>query len=223
MTIMTPDIDIIFDLDGTLIDSAPSILGAFKQVLDAYSYAPKVPLNSQLIGPPLKQTLQYITGEDDAKKLSLLVDSFKENYDNDAYTLSTRYAGIAEMLEGLSLAKKRLHIATNKRLIPTQKIIHFFKWEQYFQAIYTIDGGIPAYLNKSQMIASMAADLNLKPDHCIYIGDRLEDAQAASENMMPFIFVDWGYGPIAKEIENFQTVKTPDNLLNLLLNYQTIQ
>jgi len=73
------------------------------------------------------------------------------------------------------------------------------------------------------MIASMAADLNLKPDHCIYIGDRLEDAQAASENMMPFIFVDWGYGPIAKEIENFQTVKTPDNLLNLLLNYQTIQ
>jgi len=219
MTIMTPDIDIIFDLDGTLIDSAPSILGAFKQVVDAYSYAPKVPLNSQLIGPPLNQTLQYITGEDDAKKLSLLVDSFKENYDNDAYTLSTRYAGISGMLESLLLAKKRLHIATNKRLVPTQKIIRFFKWEQYFHTVYTIDGATPAYLNKSQMISLMLADLNLKPGHCVYVGDRLEDAQAASENMMRFIYVDWGYGPIVSEIENFQTVKTPDDLLTLLLAY----
>ena len=114
---------IIFDLDGTLIDSAPSILGAFKLVLEQFFYTPTRPLNSALIGPPLKQTLQLISGESDSEKLALLFEAFKSNYDSNAYTLSSSYTGVSEMLESLFRSDNYLHIATNKRLITTQKIL----------------------------------------------------------------------------------------------------
>ena len=210
--------NIIFDLDGTLIDSAPSILGAFKQVLEQFSYSPMKPLNSELIGPPLRETLQMISGESDPEQLTLLVDAFKRSYDTEAFALSTSYAGIHEMLRSLSIGGKRLSIATNKRLIPTQKIIHFFGWETYFQAVYAIDKVKPAYLHKAQMIQSMISDLGLQSQNCVYIGDRIEDAEAASENLMPFIYVDWGYGPDAAEIKNYPSVKVPNDLLALLSN-----
>ena len=216
---MSKDItDIIFDLDGTLIDSAPSILGAFKQVLDNFSYAPTGPLSSDLIGPPLKQTLQLISGESDPKKLEILVEAFKSSYDNDAYMLSESYPGVHELLENLFNAGNGLHIATNKRLVPTQKIIEYFEWEKYFQSIYAIDKVIPSYLDKSKMIKAMTLDLNLQLENCIYIGDQIEDGKAAAENLMPFIYVDWGYGPSLPELRNYHSAKSPNDLYNLLCN-----
>ena len=208
--------NVIFDLDGTLIDSAPSILEAFKQVLEQFSYAPIKTLNSGLIGPPLRETLQVISGESDPERLTLLVDAFKQIYDNEAYALSTSYAGIPEMLESLALTGKRLHIATNKRLIPTQKIIQLFSWEKYFQTVYAIDKAEPAYSHKAHMIQSMIAHLDLKQRDCVYIGDRVEDAEAAGENFMPFVYIDWGYGPSATQVKYEQIAKTPNDLLVLL-------
>ena len=204
--------NIIFDLDGTLIDSAPSILGAFKQVLEQFSYTPIRPLNSDLIGPPLKQTLQLISGESDPEKLALLVKVFKSSYDNHAYALSTSYDGIGEMLQHLSRDKKSLYIATNKRLIPTQKIVQHFVWEKYFQSVYAIDKVEPPFSSKAQMIQVMLSDLGLNSKNCIYVGDRCEDGEAATDNDMPFIYVDWGYGPDVTEIKSHHSVESPNEL-----------
>jgi phosphoglycolate phosphatase len=210
--------NIIFDLDGTLIDSAPSILEAFKQVLEQFSYAPIKPLNSGLIGPPLRETLQVISGESDPEKLTLLVDAFKRSYDNDAYALSTSYIGITEMLESLALTGKFLYLATNKRFIPTKKILQFFEWEKYFQNVYAIDKVTPPYLHKAHMIESILLDQGLQSKNCVYIGDRLEDGDAAKSNRLPFIYVSWGYGIEDDQIINHQTAKNPNDLLTLLCN-----
>ena len=208
--------NIIFDLDGTLIDSAPSILGAFEQTLTQFAYKPIKALEPSLIGPPLKKTLEEISGESDPAKLAMLVDGFKQSYDNEAYALSTSYAGVNEMLASLALAGKRLHIATNKRLIPTQKIIQLFEWEKYFQSVYAIDKVAPAYLNKSYMLKSMRADLKLQSERCLYVGDRLEDDEAARENAMPFVYVNWGYGPSDEKIQHLQVANDPNELFLFL-------
>ena len=209
--------DIIFDLDGTLIDSASSILEAFKRVLHEFSYTPKMPLNSDLIGPPLISTLQNITGESDSVRLLALADAFKKNYDNHAYALSVPYAGIDQVLEKLTRQKKRLYVATNKRLQPTQKIMQLLNWEHYFFAVYTIDRITPSHANKAAMLAALVFDLKLEPKNCVYIGDRLEDAQAANHSAMKFIYADWGYGPEANEIKDF-LAKKPTDLIKMLTN-----
>lgn len=214
---MSAKIDIIFDLDGTLIDSAPSILDTFKKTLNYFSYESKKPLNSELIGPPLNQILQEISGEADPEKLSLLIEFFKKSYDNESYTLSIAYRGVTELLEALVLAGKRLHIATNKRLIPTQKIAEYFSWEKYFQTIYSIDKVTPVYLNKYHMLRSMLSDLGLHAKDCIYVGDRLEDGEAATLNAIPFVYVNWGYGPLTFEIDHHQVVKDPSELKEFLI------
>lgn len=213
---MKSNINIIFDLDGTLIDSAPSILGAFKQVLEQFSYVPTQALSPHLVGPPLKQTLQVISGESDPEKLVLLVEAFKSSYDREAYALSTSYPGVGKMLESLFKNGLDMYIATNKRYIPTQKIVQYLGWGSYFQSIYAIDKVTPSYSNKAQMLQAMLSDLDLQAERCVYIGDRLEDGDAASENTIPFVYVDWGYGPSITQVKNYRVVKTSYELLALL-------
>ena len=73
--------DILFDLDGTLIDSSPGILASFARVLEANGLAPAVPLEASLIGPPLAVTLRQVSGVRDEALLARLVDAFKADYD----------------------------------------------------------------------------------------------------------------------------------------------
>ena len=54
---------IIFDLDGTLIDSSASILAGFAAALDDLKIAPKLPLTATVIGPPLRETLAGFAGQ----------------------------------------------------------------------------------------------------------------------------------------------------------------
>jgi phosphoglycolate phosphatase len=214
---MSARIDIIFDLDGTLIDSAPSILDALQKTLNYFSYESKKSLNSELIGPPLKKILQEVSGETDPEKLSLLIEFFKKIYDNETYTLSIAYRGVSELLQALVLDGKRLHIATNKRLVPTQKIAEFFSWERYFQTIYSIDKKTPAYLDKNHMLRSMVTDLSLNAKDCIYVGDSMEDGEAATLNAISFVYVNWGYGSLALEADKYQAVKDISELKELLI------
>jgi phosphoglycolate phosphatase len=209
--------NIIFDLDGTLIDSAPSILDTFQKTLKHFSYKSKKSFNSELVGPPLEQTLREISGETDPEKLSFLVEFFKKSYDDEFYAFSKSYLGMTELLEALVLAGKHLHIATNKRLIPAQKITELFSWQKYFQTIYSIDKVTPAYLNKYHMLRSMVSELGLHAKDCIYVGDRLEDGEAAALNAIPFIYVNWGYGTFIPEVDHYQAVKDSSELKEILI------
>ena len=67
--------DVIFDLDGTLVDSAPSILLCLAEALASQGIAPIFPLSSSLIGPPLHETLRNISGckDDDTIALSTTI------------------------------------------------------------------------------------------------------------------------------------------------------
>jgi phosphoglycolate phosphatase len=68
------------------------------------------------------------------------------------------------------------------------------------------------------MLYSMLSDLGLQSENCLYIGDRIEDGDAAEKNAMPFIYVDWGYGPSAEQVQYQYMAKTPNDLLALLLH-----
>lgn len=183
----------IFDLDGTLIDSAPSILECLKIVLLDYKIKPIIPLTYRIIGPPLDATLKNITGIDDEQIIAGLIDGFKKIYDIDGYKASICYEGVNQMLSNIASAGIGIHLVTNKRLKPTKKILEYFLWGNFFDSIYTLDSVAHKFKSKSEMLETCLIEKNINPTTTIYIGDTNADFKAAKLNKIPFIFVEWGY------------------------------
>lgn len=188
---------LLFDLDGTLIDSAPSILAGFKAAFEEAHITPVLPLTSAIIGPPLRQTLSNLTGGADSDTLSALAEGFKRHYDNEGYKETVVFPGVADMLESLAGRGLDLHIATNKRLLPTERILEFFGWRGWFRTVYAADMPGRGFKSKGGMVAAQLADLGLAKAAACYIGDRQEDREAAEENGLAFIAACWGYGGFA--------------------------
>lgn len=184
---------IIFDLDGTLVDSAPSILAGFKAVVERHGAVPRVPLDSRLIGPPLLPTLQRISGEDDAAALDAMATTFKHWYDHEGYTQTEVYPGVDAALRALA-ARAALYIVTNKRIRPTRQILTHLGWTPLFVGVYAQDAFEPALPSKAAVIARALVLHDIAPATALYIGDRAEDGEAATANGVPFAWAQWGYG-----------------------------
>lgn len=187
---------ILFDLDGTLIDSAPAILASFREAFVQTGIAPVRAIDESVIGPPLPETLQLLSGSDDPAQIGQLAEAFKASYDSDGYKATAAYAGVDELLADLANAGLTLSIATNKRIHPTRLILDHLGWGGYFAHVYALDLFTPRLPNKAAMIARLLADQNIGREQAIYIGDRSEDGESADTNGLPFIAVTWGYGSL---------------------------
>jgi phosphoglycolate phosphatase len=199
---------LIFDLDGTLIDSAPAIIAGLGTVLKKAGITPILPLDERLIGPPLLVTLSRLTGSSDAGLLHSLADAFKAYYDTEGVSLTVPYLGIDTGLRQLAQQGIKLHIATNKRWLPTQRILNCLKWSTIFSSVYTQDKNTPTYSDKSEMLADLIKSENVDAEYSAYVGDTPEDGEAAFKNGLAFIAVDWGYG-------SFDNLVTKDDWLRL--------
>ena len=204
---------IIFDLDGTIIDSQQSIIDSLKWSLKKAGIDPAVNLTRDLIGPPLVDTLIKISRKSDMRLLGELVDGFKARYDSLGYKGGKPFLGMETAIRQLHHIGYKLYVATNKRLVPTQKIMTHFSLGEYFESVYSIDLRMNSpFKNKSQMIESLIADHNMDPSRTIYVGDRIEDHQAACANNIGCFLVGWGYGAEAGELAGYSLVDNPKDL-----------
>jgi phosphoglycolate phosphatase len=186
---------VIFDLDGTLIDSQGSIISALRAALSESAIEAKVPITKELIGPPLIDTLSNITGLKDKFILNEIAVKFMLYYDTLGYMNSQAYPGMHYLLKCLHNQGFNLYIATNKRLIPTKKIVGYLSWDLLFSAIYSIDSNAEKpYKNKSEMISALLGAELIDRRTTVYVGDRIEDYEAAKLNQIRCVLVDWGYG-----------------------------
>jgi phosphoglycolate phosphatase len=189
---------LIFDFDGTLVDSAPAILACFREVLAAHAIVPQIAIDSRLIGPPLLQTLALVSGLTDDAAIRELAEDFKHRYDGAVALRTPTYPGIGDALAHLAAAGYHLHIATNKRMQPTRLILDQLGLMDCFATIYALDRGHPPYAHKTAMIAAQLFEQGLPVRQACYIGDKLEDGQAADANQLDFFAAIWGYGEWTK-------------------------
>jgi phosphoglycolate phosphatase len=211
---------VIFDLDGTLIDSAPSILRSIQSAIDETGIKTIKPLSENLIGPPLKDIFINLVGESNKEKLPELIEVFKRNYDESGYKETRVYEAITEMLDELLKNRLNLYIATNKRLVPTLKIIEHLRWTNKFKNVYALDYFEPVLQNKVEMLRRLHKDLPQASNGAIYIGDLLEDAVAAERSGLPFFMADWGYSENNSIPKDLTRILHPSMLTNKILNYR---
>lgn len=184
---------LLFDLDGTLIDSSTGILRSLEDALAYEGLIPILPLEASLIGPPLHSILQKISGVVDPQVLDRLASSFKAYYDGARCLEVIPFPGIETMLAKLTNIGIHLYIVTNKRTFPTQRILDYLGWNSFFNLVYSIDTFDSPLPNKESLIARLLIDANLDATQCAYVGDREEDRLAACANNLEFYWAAWGF------------------------------
>lgn len=187
---------VLFDLDGTLIDSAPAILASYRDAFASTGHKPVIAIDEGIVGPPLLETLRMLAGTHDTAVIDTLAAGFKASYDSSGYLRTAAYAGVDAMLRRLGAAGCTLSIATNKRLLPTRLILDHLGWSSHFAAVYALDLFEPRLPDKAAMIARLMQDHGIAHADAVYVGDRGEDGESADANHLPFIAATWGYGSL---------------------------
>ena len=202
---------IIFDFDGTLVDSEFTIYQCFQSITnylapERIDYAKNI-----LIGPPLRDTASEILGPNQQAQLDEFVRLFIEMHDELAIKNTQPYPGVIETLKRLSSKGISMAIATNKRYAPTIKLINHFGWQDYFTYIECSDSQ-NQMRNKDEMIQEILKNNNFNKAY--FVGDTVNDGLSANLNQLPFILARYGYGQdqdwskvnVKKDIQNFSEI-----------------
>ena len=185
---------VLVDLDGTLLDPKPGILGSIQYALSRLR-APVPPINELgwAIGPPLRTTFPRLLGSPDQTEEAVAL--YRENYRNGAMYDAIVYPGIPCALDALAAAGCRLIIATAKPHTFARPILEHFDVARHFVGIYgpELDGTNDS---KADLIAHIVEREGVCPETAVMIGDRQFDVIAAAANRMRTVGVTWGYGSV---------------------------
>lgn len=189
---MTPAL--IFDLDGTLIDSAPAIHKVSNDVLGARGYAPLgLDQIRSFVGqgaPHLVRCLLTTAGEDPAGPLfDVIYTDLVTRYETDVEG-NTLYPGVITALERLRAMECPMAITTNKPYKPALAAIAHVGLTDYFQLVIGGDS-LPTRKPNPEMVQE--AQRLLGRDRALYIGDSEIDAQTAENAGLPFLIYTEGY------------------------------
>ncbi len=197
---------LLFDLDGTLVDSRPGIIACIQHSMRENGLP--VPADENLlwcIGPPLLESLKTLVGPDSPELFRPVVEKYRERYSAVGMFESEIYPGIEDTLIELADLGYTLHVATSKVEIYAKPIIGHFGLDNYFVSVNGSElDGIRA--NKAELIAHILEREGISPTDVIMIGDREHDVIGAKANGIPAIGVLWGYGTGAELMESGATL-----------------
>ena len=192
---------LIFDLDGTLVDSAESIRGALIESCKINNIEPMIPISEIKIGPPLDEIIRSILPYEESYRYDLFKETFVELYDRKFCKECIVYPGAIDALSQAAV-NADLFLVTNKRIIPTVKILRHHSMAQNFKAIIGCDSVENNVFSKAKSINHLINKYGLSKTDCTYFGDTEGDAAACHEIGVDFVYVSWGYGDI-KGMANF--------------------
>ena len=203
---------VIFDLDGTLIDSAPGVTESFgKAVMTVFPDA-KFDPQAVVIGPPLAKMFGTAYPHASGEQVLALVNTFRADYTETGWKRTRVFTGVKDALSELQLHGAEMFVVTNKPLDISQKILQFFELASFFTDVRSLDSVAPSYANKTEMVRALLRERNLKPEQCVLIGDTAGDADAAKATGIPFVWVSFGYG---KRDDILDVVKSVDSFREL--------
>lgn len=189
--------NVIFDLDGTLLDTGRGIIESAKHTIDVMGLRDLS--NKELrsfVGPPLKKSFMNTCGCTD-EEANEAVRIFREYYRDGAVLHAEPYQGMTELCEMLISRGIKLGVATNKPNRFAVALINNFGLSPYFSCVKGADEA--GTLSKTDLIRSCMQEMNATESDTVMIGDTDNDAEGAKCVGIRFIAVTYGFGFCAGE------------------------
>lgn len=184
---------LFFDMDGTLIDSEPGIIGGLVYTFDTLGQV--LPSAAQLrswIGPPLRDSF-HAQFDGDAALVQQALTLYRDRYDSVGWTEHRVFDGIPATIEALHAAGHTLAVVTSKNERFARRIVEHLPFGHCFsEVVGASDDGARRF--KVDLIAEALRRLSLQAHQCVMIGDRKMDVEGAKAHAMRCIGVLWGFG-----------------------------
>lgn len=180
----------LFDLDGTLLDSAADICGAIQQVLSEHVPEP-LPFDflKSFIGYHLDDCFTQVLPHYNREQLDELVQSYRTLYLARRHACTKLYPGVEKALSALG---GRKGTATTKGTPTTRAVLEQFGLLPYFDHVQGTDG-FPCKPAPDVVLRSLEA-LGAKPEECLFVGDSAADMEAGRRAGVKICAVRYGYG-----------------------------
>lgn len=193
-----PTPTLIFDLDGTLVDTAPDLLGALNAILLQENRRPVDHSDLRhLVGHGARVMLDEafkMTGEPaDPERLPGLIDAYIAHYKKHIAVGSRPFPSVEATLRLLRVSGSRLGVLTNKPQELTDLLLKELDLTQYFEAIY--GAGRMSYTKPDARIFHDVVRDTGGGEPAIMIGDSVTDVQTARAAGVKVILVSYGYTP----------------------------
>jgi 2-phosphoglycolate phosphatase len=201
----------LFDIDGTLLDSAPDICAAVQQVLhDNHGGAKEFEYLRSFVGLHLIDLFQDVFPTFDAEQIDQLIKQYRTIYLGRCHQQTKLFPGAKEALAALGGRKST---ATTKGTPTTRAVLTQFGLIEHFDHVQGTDG-IPYKPAPDVLFAAMAA-LNARPEDCLMVGDSQADMAAGRAAGVKTCAVRYGYGN-PQEIARLQPDYWVDDLRALV-------
>ena len=186
---------ILFDLDGTLIDSAPDLVGTLNIILKRHGRSTlTISAVKKLVGNGARALLERGFKETGApaENLDALTVEFIETYVPNCAVLSRPFSGVIETLDTFANSGYRMAVCTNKPQAPSETILIELGLMQYFEVVVGGDF-FPMRKPDPQHLLGALQLMDAPENPAIMVGDSYNDVASARNAGMPVIVVTYGY------------------------------
>ena len=180
----------LFDVDGTLVDSASDICGAIQEVLcETTQNNVEDTFLRGYIGRHLVDVFQDLFPSHSPEQIEALIVHYRRVYPERKHSMTKPYPGVAEALSALGGRKST---ATTKGTPTTRVVLEMFGLLPYFDHVQGTDG-FPAKPEPDVIFRSLEV-LGASPEHCLLVGDSPADMEAGRRAGVKTCAVLYGYG-----------------------------
>ena len=211
---------VVFDLDGTLIDSAPDIADAINMVLaDLGRVAVSEAMIREMVGSGwagLLERIMEMTGGDPEQGIDWAVERFRACYVPRSTRLSSLYPSAMETIQLLHGQGLKLGICTNKRQEATDVVAENFGLTRYMDSV--VGGDTTGAMKPDpRHLGAVLDELGVDGTHALMVGDSKADVAAARAFDMPAVLVRYGYTAIpVEELDGDALIDRLDELPDLM-------
>jgi len=215
---------IIFDLDGTLLNTIDDIADSMNLILSKYGFPPHLAEDyKKFVGDGIEVLVSRALSPEDRKTeiINNLVDEFKKVYSRNWNVKTKVYDGIEETLSELHKMGYKLAILSNKREDFTKAMVKAMLPNIPFTAVLGLKEGIPPKPHPESAMRVLKI-IGVPPEKCLYVGDSDIDMKCATSSGMIPVGVLWGFRDEKELTQNGARflISKPGEIFKILDSYK---